>query len=40
MSDGETLIQTRSSYREAVRTQHGALEYGSDLHDVKERQKI
>ena len=39
MSDGKTLIYTRSSYREAVSTQHGALEYGSDLH-VNERQKI
>ena len=39
MSDGEPSIKTRSSYREAVRTQHGALEYGSYLH-VNERQKI
>ena len=29
MSDGETSISTRSSYREAVSTQHIALEYGS-----------
>ena len=29
----------RSSYREAVSTQHCVLEYGSDLH-VKERQRI
>ena len=28
-----------NSYREAVGTQYGALEYGSDLH-VNERQKI
>ena len=39
MSEGETSIYTRSSYRESVSTQHGALEYGSDLH-VNERQKI
>ena len=41
MSDGETSIYStgRSSYREAVSTLHGALEYGSDLH-VNERQKI
>ena len=32
-------LRFRSSYREAVSTQHGALEYGSDLH-VNERQKI
>ena len=37
MSDGETSIYTRSSYREADSIQHGALEYGSDLH-VNERQ--
>ena len=30
---------TRSSYREAVSTQHGVLEYGSDL-DVNEHQKV
>ena len=34
MSDGETSISTRSSYREAFSTQHGAVEYGSDL-DIK-----
>ena len=39
MSDGETSIYTMLSYREAVSTQHGAIEYGSDLH-VNERQKI
>ena len=39
MSDGETSISTRFSYREAISTQHGVLEYGSDLH-VNERQKI
>ena len=39
MPDGETSIWTRSSYREAVSTQLGVLEYGSDLH-VNERQKI
>ena len=39
MSDAETSIYTRSSYREAVSTQHGALKYGSDLH-VNERQEI
>ena len=32
MSDDETSIETGSSYPEAVSTQHGALEYGSDLH--------
>ena len=36
MCDGETSI---SSYREAISTQHGALEYGLDLH-VNELQKI
>ena len=39
MCDGETSIQTRSSYPEAISTQHGMLECGSDLH-VNERQKI
>ena len=39
MSDGETSIYTRSSYRKADGTQHGALEYASDLY-VNERQKI
>ena len=39
MSDGETSIYTRSSYRKAVGTQHGTLEYESDLH-VNEHQKI
>ena len=39
MCDVETSIQTRSSYHEAVSTQHGALESGSDLH-VNEHQKI
>ena len=39
MSDGETSIQTGSSYQEAVSTLHVALENGSDLH-VNERQKI
>ena len=39
MSDGETLIYTGSSHREAVSTPHVALENGSDLH-VNERQKI
>ena len=39
MSDGESSIQTRSSYHEAINTQHGALEYGSDIH-VNKRQKI
>ena len=38
MSDGETLIYTRPSYRKAVGTPHCALEHGSDL-DVNERQK-
>ena len=38
MSDGETSILTRSSYREAVSTQHAALENGSDLHG-NERKK-
>ena len=36
---GETSIYTRSSYPEAVSTQHCALENGADLH-VNERQKI
>ena len=36
---GETSIQTRSSYREAVSTLYCALENGADLH-VNERQKI
>ena len=39
MSDGETSIYTRSSYREAISTLHVALENGSDLH-VNERLKI
>ena len=39
MSDGETSIQTGSSYRETVSTPHVALENGLDLH-VYERQKI
>ena len=39
MSNGETSIQTGSSYREAVSTLHVELENGSDLH-VNERQKI
>ena len=38
MSDGETLIQTRLSYREAISTLHCTLKNGSDLH-VNERQK-
>ena len=37
--NGETSILTRYSYREAVSTQHDALEYGSNLH-VNEHQKI
>ena len=36
---GETSIQTRSGYPEAVSTLHCALENGADLH-VNERQKI
>ena len=32
MSDSETSISTRSSYRETVSTPHCALENGSDLH--------
>ena len=36
---GETSIQTRSSYPEAVNTWNGALENGADLR-VNERQKI
>ena len=39
MSDGETSILPRSSYCEAVSTQHSELEYGLDLH-LNERQKI
>ena len=39
MSDGETLISTGSSHREAVSTLHVALENGSDLH-VNGRRKI
>ena len=39
MSDSETSIWTRSSYPEAVSTQHSTLEYGSDLH-VNERKNI
>ena len=39
MSYGETSIKTRSSYRKAVSTEHGVLEYGSDLH-VNERIRI
>ena len=38
-SSVETLIQTRSSYPEAVSTLHYGLENGADLH-VNERQKI
>ena len=38
MSDGETSILTRSSYRETVGTVHCALENGSNLH-VNVRQK-
>ena len=36
---GDTSIQTRSSYREAVSTLHCSLENGADLH-VNERHKI
>ena len=36
---GDTLIYTRSSYREVVSTLHCALENGADLH-VNESQKI
>ena len=39
MADGETSIYTVSSYREAVRILHVALENRSDLH-VNERLKI
>ena len=39
MSNGETSIQTGSSYREAVSTWNVALENVSDLH-VTERQEI
>ena len=39
MSDGETSVKTRSSYREAVSTLHCTLENGLDLH-VNQRQKI
>ena len=38
MSDGENA-KTRFSYRESASTQHGSLEYGSDLH-VNELQKV
>ena len=36
---GDTSIQTRSSYREAVSTLHCALENGAELH-VNERHKM
>ena len=39
MSDGENLIQTRSSYREAVSTLQCVPENGLDLH-VNKCQKI
>ena len=39
MSDSETSIWTRSSYREAVSTWNVALKHASDLH-VNKRQKI
>ena len=39
MSDGETSIYTRLSYREAISTLDCVLENGLDLH-VNEHQKI